>query len=171
MKSFKSRIDHRSVGPAATLLRYAPAALLAETHSILYKIFFTERLPREKTRGAWKGFWKRMTIAQIRVGMLHCEEGSGTYHEPDGGSSVAVNHTTTTVVRSFFQRPPRWCCAHYWRKRNVSNDGRKSNGKHCENWYGADDTRGPAPLNPRFGNFLTVRHLVIAWFLSKLLCV
>ena len=60
-------------GPAATLLRHTPTPKLVETvHSFLYKIFFTNTLPREKTRGPGKEFWQE-TMAQSRVAMLHCE--------------------------------------------------------------------------------------------------
>ena len=60
--------EHRSVigdgllhahtsGSAATLLRHAPAPKLVETaHNVLCKIFFTDRLPREKSHGAGKKF-------------------------------------------------------------------------------------------------------------------
>ena len=69
VKSSKSRMDHRGVGPAATLLRHAPTPMLVETaHSVLYKILFTGRLPRKKTCGAEKRFWQETD---------HCTEQSG----------------------------------------------------------------------------------------------
>ena len=107
MKSSKSRIDHRSADPAATLLRHTPTPKLVETaHSVLYKIFFTDRLPRENARGAWKGFQQ-----ETGVGVLHCEEGNGKHHNPSGlaQSSEGECQPTCRVIATHASDCSRRC--------------------------------------------------------------
>ena len=59
MKSSNSALRTEKCGPEATLLRHATTPKLVETaHCVLFKIFFTDRLPRENTHGVVKKFWQ-----------------------------------------------------------------------------------------------------------------